>query len=271
MKQLKRAAAVFAFALLITVSAATPKGNTLLKNASPDTSALTLYCYDGSAVTCKVLYDGADTKKILQSLSSADAQKTGSFTPAQTAVPIYGITIGGKDGNPIQAAWSNGFWIAQDGTAYRFDYDFEALDGKYAWDETDTLMSTAALPCARILCQDASGWNKSLLTPAEPPNPPDQISASLVSMEQDVLTVSFENQGKEEWAYGEYFALHVLIDGVWYVVPPVPGSWGFCDIAHILPAQSSQEQTYTLNMYGSLPDGSYRLTAENLAVEFELP
>ncbi len=94
----------------------------------------------------------------------------------------------------------------------------------------------------------------------------------MVSRENDAITVAFENQGDAQWTYGKYFSLHVLLDGIWYVVPPIPDSiWGFPDIACILPAHTAQQETYSLTMYGSLPDGTYRLVAENLAVELTLP
>lgn len=53
---------------------------------------------------------------------------------AQDAIlPIYGIDIGSTDGFRIVAAWTGGFWIAQDGKTYKFDFDFEALAWQEAW------------------------------------------------------------------------------------------------------------------------------------------
>ncbi len=272
MKQLFSAILFLFCTFLLAGCAGRHAGNTLLENASPDTSALALYCYDGSITTCSYLYDSTEVQKALQSLSAVDAKKSGNFTPSQAAAPVYAISIGGKDGNDIQAAWSNGYWIAQNGVSYRFDYDFKALASEYSWSDPQTWTSTAILPCARHLRQDSSGWYAPFLTPAEPLDPPENISASMVSRENDAITVAFENQGDAQWTYGKYFSLHVLLDGIWYVVPPIPDSiWGFPDIACILPAHTAQQETYSLTMYGSLPDGTYRLVAENLAVELTLP
>lgn len=258
-------------ALLLAGCMGAQKDNGLLKYASPDTSALALYYCDGQKTTRSFLYDNESIRAVLKSLSAVTAEKADDFTPECANAPIYGISICSEDGTEIQAAVTSGFWIAKDGTAYRFDYDFDALAQNFDWTDTDTWESTDTLPCARYLCQDAFGWHTSLLMPAKPLTSPEHISATLCSQKDDTLTVSFQNQGEAEWSYGEYFTLQARIDDVWYVVPPMPGEWGFHDIAHILPAGTAQEETYSLAMYGSLPDGIYRLVAENLAVEFELP
>ena len=143
MKQLFSAILFLFCTFLLAGCAGRHAGNTLLENASPDTSALALYCYDGSITTCSYLYDSTEVQKALQSLSAVDAKKSGNFTPSQAAAPVYAISIGGKDGNDIQAAWSNGYWIAQNGVSYRFDYDFKALASEYSWSDPQTWTSTA--------------------------------------------------------------------------------------------------------------------------------
>lgn len=104
MKQLFSAILFLFCTFLLAGCAGRHAGNTLLENASPDTSALALYCYDGSITTCSYLYDSTEVQKALQSLSAVDAKKSGNFTPSQAAAPVYAISIGGKDGNDIQAA-----------------------------------------------------------------------------------------------------------------------------------------------------------------------
>lgn len=253
-----------------TYHAGNVKGNTLMQNASPDTSALALYRYDGKTVKRWFLFDSSVEKEVLNALSLVDVKKADSWSPEQVNFPVYGLEICDMEGWDIQAAWSNGYWIAQDGTAYSFNYDFEALKADYDWTDEDVFETVSVLPCSRLLCQSKEGWFPAMLSPAGALSAPDNISLSLISQTDDTLTVMFSNHGKEEWTYGKGFGLHTLIDGVWYVVPTVPGSWGVEDIAMILPAGKSREETYNLTFYGNLPGGNYRLAIEGLTVEFSV-
>lgn len=244
------------------------EGNALMKNASPDTSALALYLYDGKTITRWFLFDNTAEKEAINEISSISAVKADGWSPEQIKLPVYGLEIGNTEGWDIQAAWSNGYWIAQDGTVYRFDYDFEALRTDYKWENKDVFETISVLPCSRILSRNEEGWFANMLSPAGELTPPEGISMKLISRTTDAITVEFSNQSEEEWAYGKYFSLHTLLDGVWYVVPTVPGNWAFEDIAMILPAGKKHEETYYLSMYGKLPTGDYRLAAEGLEVRF---
>lgn len=256
--------------LFLVGCAAARQDNTLLENASPDTSAMELYIYDGHTATRKFLYDSEEEKEILRALASVPVQKAEDHTLADVMLPIYGIRIGGKDEQDVQAAWSDGYWITKEGEVYDLDHDFEALAAEYDWQDPDTWETISVLPCARFLCEDGDGWYAPLLTPARELLAPEDISLRLVSQTGDSVTVSFSNEGDEEWTYGEYFSLQVLLDDVWYEIPPMPGEHGFADIASILPPGRTQEETYDLTMYGKLPSGTYRLVTEGLSAGFEL-
>lgn len=254
----------------IEVAVKVPKSNTLVSNASPDTSALALYVYDGKKVTRGFLFDAATEKTILASISAADVKKADNWTLDKVMFPVYALEIGGRDGQDLQAVWSNGYWIAQDGSVYEFDYDFGALAKGYSWTDKDEWASASVLPCARYLCQDGAGWNKKMLSPAAKLSAPDNITAELAGQTADSLTIKLANHGTEEWAYGEPFTVQVLLDGIWYDVPAVPGAWAFNSLATLLPAGKTQEKTYQLLMYGNLPAGNYRLVTEGMAVLFEV-
>lgn len=81
--------------LFLVGCAAARQDNTLLENASPDTSAMELYIYDGHTATRKFLYDSEEEKEILQALASVPVQKAEDHTLADVKLPIYGIRIGG--------------------------------------------------------------------------------------------------------------------------------------------------------------------------------
>lgn len=255
----------------IEVAVKLPESNTLVSNASPETSALALYVYDGKKVTRGFIYDTATKKTILNGISAVGAKKVEDWTPDKVTFPVYGLEISGKDGQEIQAVWSDGYWIAQDGSVYRFAYDFGALEQGYPWTDKDDWNTTSVLPCARYLCQEGDKWNTKMLSPSAELSAPGNITAQLAGQTAESLTIKFTNHDSEEWWYGEYFMVQVLLDGIWYDVPTVPGAWAFNDIAMLLPAGETQEKTYQLMMYGNLPAGNYRLVIkERLAVPFEV-
>lgn len=265
---------IFAVMLVVLCSmlsiGCTNTRNTLIENASPDTSALAVYCYDGHVVTRGFIFNQDEIEEILEEISKVEADELADWSPAMLGTPIYGLEIGGVDGTSITAAWSSGYWIAQDGTVYSFVHDMETLLNSYEWESQDTWYSTSILPCARYLSVNESGWDSTMLTPAGELTAPSDISMVLIEQTEDTLTVELSNTGTEEWCYGEYFSIQVLIDGTWYEVPVQPGDWAFNDIVHILQAGDTQTQTYDLTMYGELPVGNYRLVVENLVVEFEI-
>lgn len=247
------------------------KGNTLMENASPGTSALALYVYDGETTTRGFIFDSAVENEILDDLASVSAKEAPDWSPKQITLPIYGLEISDTEGWSINVAWSNGYWITQDGTAYRFNYDFEALEADYEWTSKDTWPTISVMPCAYYLTLDDSGWNSAILSPAKDVSAPENVTAELISQTEEKLTVALTNTGTEEWCYGVYYYLDVLLDGTWYSVPATPGNWGFVDIGIILPAGKTQNETYDLTMYGNLPAGQYRLMADQcIPVEFAI-
>lgn len=254
-------------ALLISLTGC-GKRNNLWKTASPSTSALALYIYDGITVTRGFIFDEATEKKILSSISSVKAEKAGVWSPEQVSEPVYALEIGSTDGFMLTAAWSNGYLITQDGNVYSFDYDFAALSKAYEWTSRDYWQDVSVLPCARLLSQNGNGWFDPMLHPADELTPPENVSAQFVGRTGNNITIKFINDSDDEWTYGEYFSIQVLLNDTWYTVPPVPGDWGFNDIATICPAGNTHQKSYDLTMYGDLPIGTYRLVAENLAVEF---
>lgn len=255
----------------LTLAGCGSKGNTLMENASPDTSALALYVYDGETTSRGFIFDSAVENKILDDLASVAAKEAPDWSPEQITLPIYGLDICDTEGWMINVAWSNGYWITQDGTAYHFDYDFEALEDDYDWTSKDTWPSISIMPCAYYLTKDHSGWNASILSPTREFSAPENIAAELISQTGEKVTIALTNAGTEEWCYGEYYYLDVLLDGTWYSVPTAPGNWAFTDIGIILPAGKTQNETYDLTMYGDLPAGQYRLVAsQSVPVEFTI-
>ena len=185
----------------------------------------------------------------------------------EITLPIYGLSIGGEDGFSIYAAWSNGYWITQNGEAYSFEYDFEKLENDYSWSGTRSFSGITVMPCAYFLTRDNNGWNSDLLTPSEEMNSPDGVTMTLVSWSGNTVNVSIANDSGEDWSFGEDFIIQVSINGIWYSIPTIPGNWGFTSIGLVVQDGKQKNKTYYLTMYGELPAGVYRLVAYGLSVE----
>ena len=265
--------------------------NGLMAGASPSTSALEMCCYDGVKVSSSYSYASKTTQSVLDELDAVKAAEARGWSLDEITFPLYGFWICATDGTGIFAAWSNGYWIAGDGTAYSFDFDFGRLEQAYQWKDKREFYDFSVFPCARYLTQDENGWNSMLLTPAEEPEPPGGstmepeppggstiepeppggITMALESWDKDKVSVIITNNSGAEWMYGEHYILNVLLDGSWYTVPAIPGHWAFNDIGLIVQNGEEQEKTYDLTMYGELPAGTYRLTGYGLSVVSELP
>lgn len=271
MKKFTAAAAV-CLALLLCACGSRAK-NGLFSAAAPETSAMMLYvCEDGENVRRMALFENGSERQILDRLSEVKAEPAQGWTPGDVTMPVYAVEIGRNDGEAgwLGAAWSNGYLIMPDGTAYEFDFDFAAVEKRYAWIAEDGEYRLDALPCSRALAQDGNGWINRLLSPARELCPPEGISLAKAPAEDaGSVSVVFENGLDTQWCFGEYFHLEVQLDGRWYVVPPET-ELAFNDIGYILPAGGTQEKTYSLAPYGELPDGLYRLVAEGMSVELRL-
>lgn len=247
-------------------------GNTLMANASPGTSALMFFTYDGENSKAWYLFNTSQEKEILRAISNVPVEKAEDWSPELFTAPAYGFHIGDTDGGALEAVWSNGYWITQDGEAYSFDFDFGAFSDKYDWSDESVSSAAAALPCAHIICRNGDKWYADRLSPpyTDEEEAPDYISAELVEQTEDTVTIKYTNNGSEDWLYGLHFSLDVLLNGEWYSVPTITGNWAFDDIGLILNPEQQQERAYSLWMYGELPPGQYRIAANGCIVEFTI-
>ena len=248
----------------------------LWKEASPETSMLTYYIYDGETVTSKMLSDISKEQEIISILETSAGTLLENWSPDDITAPIYGIYICKKDGLPLQAAWTSDLLILNDGTAYKFDLDTSDWTERYTFepDLEHEFKDISALPCADYLLRTENGWNFNIMTEAVLNiEVPEGVALEAVSSENNTITVKYINNNPEnkELVYGTSFAVHTENNGIWYTIPTTSDMhYGFAAIALMLPADSSSEETYSTDMYGILPDGHYRLYANGLTVEFDI-
>lgn len=245
-------------------------GNEFMENASPTTSSLSFYKYDGKKVIHYTMFNNPKEQEILDKIQSVDVVEVENWTLDQIKFPVYGLDIGGQDGFTVFGAWCNGYWITQEGKAYQFEFDFENIEKNYEWDLEEEYDSVNIFPCIRHLCQKEDNWNKKMMDSAEKLEEKNDIFMEIVETKDNIISVEIHNDSKMPWEYGEVYSLQTQIDGKWYVVPTVPGNWGFTMPLYVLPAGESAEKSYNIEMYGELPRGIYRIVVENLTAEFEI-
>lgn len=231
---------------------------------------------DGSnSVIMEYIDKNSEISEILSIISAESAEKVDNWSGNMVKAPIFGISADDASGWVFEGAWTNGYWINQYGEAYRLDLDIEQLKRRIVQYEGSKTIhengSIAWLPCGTHLCKNENGWIADFLRPSDEPinEAPETVTAKIAYQTENSVTVQYTNNGEKDWLYGEHFYLDVQLDGEWYDVPEKPGNWGFTDVGIILPAGETRLKTYNFNSYGDLPDGRYRINANDFALEFD--
>lgn len=255
--------------LLLTGCAGTAKVD-LMPTADPENSALALYIYNGETITRQFLFETSDARKnALADFRHAKAE------PCEVDVttlqpPYYGLEVGSTDIGSEHGLWADGYFITDDGSAYKLDYDFEKLLKAYPWSHLDEFQTLTIMPCASRMAKTEAGWNVHFLTPAQEPMWPDQVGIELVEQDAEGITVRLVNNSEEDWGFGYAFHVDVLLDGQWYTIP-AEQEMAFVEVLLMLPQNGDHKETYSLKPYGELPAGIYRLVTDGgLWVEFEV-
>lgn len=241
------------------------KGGNILAEASPDTSALQLYYFDGETVAVRTLYDSGREKELIERINASGLKEEDETALNNLGAPFYGIWIGGTDGNDICVAWSEGIWLRNDGMVYSGEADFSSWWEELANEDEDQ-MNVLNFPNAGRLAE-----HNLLFMKKEETDVPDQAGGVSMAVERisgSKITVAIHNDSGEEFLYGEYYSLRKKIDGSWYTMPIWADNIGFPDIAHILPPGESAVETYDYNIFGPLEPGDYKLVVEHMGVEF---
>ena len=241
----------------------------LMPGVSPENSALGLYIYDGETITRQYLFEIETVRaEAIEPFRKAEV-KPAAVDVTTLQPPFYGLEMGGADGWPVYGLWSDGYFIMGDGNVYTFDYDFEALRQRYAFDEADEFQTLTVMPCASHVAKSESGWNKAFLTEANEPQAPAGVTAVLTNQTTETITAEFTNGSDEDWGYGYAYSVQVLLDGTWYDIP-AEQDMAFIEVLLMIPVGGSAEEEFFLKSYGDLPSGAYRVLSNGLTIEFSV-
>ena len=239
----------------------------MLENASPETSAMAFYYFDGENTTVKWLYDVAQEQKIVANINKLMTKSVANTRVADMKVPSYGIAISDKDGSEIWLTYSNGLWLLKDGSVYEADYDFKTLYDSVPDTDLDTMEGGINMLNSAILGQyDVSYYEKV----EDMTSTRDGVTLSVTSVKDNIVTVKIQNDSDQDFFYSQYFTLQKEIDGSWYKLPVRLSNYGFIDIGIVLEPHKNATEKCDLTMYGELDKGHYRIEKEQLVADFYL-
>ena len=103
---------------------------------------------------------------------------------------------------------------------------------------------------------------------------PEQWGMELVDAEENGCKIRYTNRTAQEWIYGEYFRVEVLLEDTWYHVPVRTDKYvdyTFTAMGYVVAPEESREQFCSFDMYGTLPAGQYRIVTDYGWAEFMIP
>ena len=237
----------------------------LLENASPETSAMSFYYFDGEKTIVKWLYDQEKEKKIIDEINKLHTQSVDFDIANSTIDSCYGLEIVDKEGYEIWLTYIDGIWLLKNCATYKAEYDFKALYESIPETDTDSWDSGIGMPNSAILGQnDVRFYAKA----QDLSNEKNGIVLSITSIEDGIVTVKVQNNTDNDFEYGEYYSLQKEVDGQWYTLPVKLSNFGFNDIGIILGAGESREEKCDISIYGGLQAGHYKLEKEGMATDF---
>ncbi len=162
----------------------------LLEKAAPQSSALEIFCFDGTNAIRRIVFDEAWKDKVIDAVNSLNLKLADENALSGWKEPCYGISMGDTDGMEIWLTYANGLWIEKGGALYRGELDLAAyFDEAASLDRTFdyTSQSGISIPNAAILakysikyCQKATG---------EEVTEKDGVSLRFVSLDGSKVTV----------------------------------------------------------------------------------
>ena len=228
-----------------------------MENASPDTSALTLFYYDGETVTQRILFDSEKEKEILQKINELPYEAADISQLENWQVPCYGLEIGDEGGWGYIVAYAGGLWLTRNREVYTVSVDFASI-----WDEVgnehEDVSPFYGFCNGSILSKyDQRFWVESQLEKARE----SDVTLTVTDVTDGIATAVLDNQSGEEKLYGEDYYLEKKIDGKWYelYIEDTTVNYGVNAIGICFADSEQHTVECDLNIYGELEAGEYRL------------
>ena len=242
----------------------------LLEHASPITSCIELYRFDGEKTTRRTVFDKEWEQKVIDEVNNLKLKSVGKDELLKWNEPCYGISINAAGYGDIWLTYSDGLWLTNDSSLYRGEFDLEKCFDEAAGLEgtmEKSFDSGILMPNAAILskydlkyCHKASN---------EVYSEKDGVSLRMVSLDGNEATLEYRNDSGIEFTYGEDFTLQKLYDE-WYGIPTASNAI-FHSLLYILNPGDERQIKCNLFMYGELEDGHYRIVKDDLCAEFDIP
>ena len=227
-----------------------------------------IYRWDGEKTVDYWNYEIKKGRPVVKALKKVRAKKAPDWTADLAEMPLYGVSVDTHDGTGLDALWTGGYWIDEEGNAWTFDFDFEQLIADTQWHSTREYEGIG-VPCYRYAAQNGDNWNPAFLNPADQIKVQAGLTMTIKTQEKDTIRAEIRNDGSAAWEYGAGWGVQVCLDGAWYGVPSV-NSFDIPAIAFILEPGDVREIAYNLTRYGDLPPGLYRIVQDGLTAEFTL-
>lgn len=242
----------------------------LLEHASPITSCIELYRFDGEKTTRRTVFDKEWEQKVIDDVNGIKLKSVGKDELLKWNEPCYGISINASGYGDIWLTYSDGLWLTNDSSLYRGEFDLEKCFDEAAGLEgtmEKSFDSGILMPNAAILskydlkyCHKASN---------EVYSEKDGVSLRMVSLDGNEATLEYRNDSGMVFTYGEAFTLQKLYDE-WYEIPTAINAFFNLPEYWVYPGDERQTKC-NLFMYGELEDGHYRIVKDDLCAEFDIP
>jgi len=245
------------------------KGNQLLDGTK---NYLKICVYDGHQTTLYWVEREENAIPAIDALKSVSVKPSSDWSFDKIQLPFYSIHLPLIEGDHMEALWTNGYWIDQEGCIWNFDFDFEKLLSETKWARLPMVQEENEIACSRYLKLWNGQWNLEWMTLAQEPQPPANITLIVTGVEDMTVRTTIENKGSETWEYGYLWRLQVCLDGKWYIVPNLPADrLAFPALALGLKPGETAEQNFSWkSSYAPLPPGQYRVEFNGLTAGFTL-
>lgn len=240
----------------------------LLENASPDTSALTLFYYDGETVTRRMLFDSEKEKAILQKINELPYETADISQLENWQVPCYGLEIGDEEWGYI-VAYAGGLWLNRNREVYAVSVDFPSI-----WDEVGNEYEEVSPFYGFCNGSILSKYDQRFRVESQVDEAVESnVTLTVTGITDGIATAVLDNQSGEVKMYGEDYCLEKKIDGKWYELYIEDTTVNY-DVSCVGICFADSEQHTVkcdLNIYGKLEAGEYRLIKSGCPDSDEVP